>query len=566
MAAIWRLPSALRHVLVVNHPSTFPLLQCSFSTSAVRPSTGRTYLDALALLEKLQSNREVVSAISNTSRDMNLDAIPEMLTWTSKAGYNVQDFAKRGLRCIHVAGTKGKGSVCAMAENILLQYRKRGSDDTGLGKIGVYTSPHLIHVRERIRIDGSPISEPLFSKYFFELWDRFSDAAVSDSNTDALSPDTKPAYFRYLTLLAFHSFIREGVETAIMECGIGGEYDSTNILPTEAITTAAITTLGIDHVGMLGESIEDIAWHKAGIMKAGVPAYTSKQIPKAQAVLDSRADEKGVKLSVIDRLQTLDESIKLGLDGDFQKDNASLAVVLVASHLRIMGITDGVPEPEALASSQSPLPERFIFGLETVTWPGRCQYIKDSNTEWFIDGAHTKDSLEVAATWFTDKVYEARSSSEPPTATMLIFNQQDRDALPLLSGLITSLCQKKLSRGSPKKKASSMKAFINQSSPWVVSKVFTYAAFCTNQPFKPAVEGSIDTTVQNALAQKYSRLDGNQLQMVFESVEEAVDLAHRVSKGKERVMVLVTGSLYLVGSLLKVLEKKGVDTTGKSGV
>ncbi|KAF8852835.1 FolC bifunctional protein [Acephala macrosclerotiorum] len=569
MAAFYRVPPALRHAtVVVNRSPIIAVLPRSFSTTATRLSAVRTYADALPLLEKLQSNREVVSSISNTSHDMNLDAMPEMLTWTRKAGYDVQDFANHGLKCIHVAGTKGKGSVCAMAENILLRYRVRSGGGGSLGKIGLYTSPHLVRVRERIRIDGSPISEPLFARYFFELWEKFSNAAaLSDPDIDPLSPDTKPAYFRFLTLLAFHTFIREGVETAIIECGIGGEYDSTNILPAEAVTTTGITTLGIDHAGMLGETIENIAWHKAGIMKTGVPAYTTNQIPDAQAVLDSRAVEKGVSLSVINRLPAFEEdAIKLGLDGDFQRDNASLAVVLAASHLRTIGASDGTPEPEALATSTKPLPEEFITGLETATWPGRCQFIKDGNTEWLIDGAHTKDSLSAAAAWFTSKLHDAMRSDEPPTATMLIFNQQDRDSQTLLRGLLSSLFDERIEPRRVRTTAEYIPPRTYLQRNWShigVVQLFTYAAFCTNQPFKSAVEGSVDTKAQTALANLYGSIDGNQLHMVYESVEEAVDLARKVSEGDERVLVFVTGSLYLVGGVLKVLEKKGIDTTAR---
>lgn len=483
---------------------------------------------------------------------MNLQAMPEMLAWARKAGYNVQDFAKNGLRCIHVAGTKGKGSVCVMVENILMQYRARNGG-IGLGKIGLYTSPHLVHVRERIRIDGSPISEDLFARYFFELWDRFSNAAAGEESAiDPTSADTKPGYFRYLTLLAFHTFIREGVETAIVECGIGGEYDSTNILPDEAVTVTAITPLAIDHVGMLGETIKDIAWHKSGIMKPGVPTYTTRQVPEAQAVLENRASEKDVELAVVERLPALnDEGIKLGLDGDFQRDNASLAISVAASHLRTMGVCDGVPGTANIASLET-LPREFITGLETATWPGRCQYIKDGNTEWFIDGAHTVESLQATAKWFVTKVLEAKASSKPPTATMLIFNQQDRDAKPLLRALIESL-------DGIRSGVFSVVRF----PPSLKTSAFTYAAFCGNRPFKPADDEVVDIKAQEAQAMHYCRLDGNQLFMEYASAEEAVELAHRISEGDERVLVLVTGSLHLVGAVLKVLDEKGIDVNAK---
>ena len=526
----------------------------------------RRYADAIALLETLQSNRAIVSSISDASRDINQDAIPEMLDWTRKAGYEAEDFARQGLRCIHVAGTKGKGSVCVMIENMLLQYRPDDPGGSafvnrkrmGLGKIGLYTSPHLVTVRERIRIDGMPISEELFTRYFFELWDRFSNAASNSAppHPHPLSSETKPGYFRYLTLLAFHAFIKEGIETAIVECGIGGEYDSTNILPPEAVTASAITRLGIDHVGMLGDTVEKIAWHKAGIMKKGVPTFTIAQLPEAQAVLEKRAVEKDAMLNIVQRLPALDNGdVKLGMDGDYQKDNASLAISVAASHLRTLGTVEDIPSPGGISTSSTQLPEKFIHGLETATWQGRWQVRKEGNIEWYIDGAHTVDSIQATAHWYKNKVLAAKEEANPPTATMLIFNQQDRDASPLIRTLLTTLQQ-----------GSDPSHFINRKGygrtklgvfPNIVQQVFTYAAFCTNTPFRNEInEKELDLGVQEQMAKLYKLIDGNSLNVVYGSIEEAVELARRVAEGDERVLVLITGSLYLVGGLLKVLEKQ----------
>lgn len=537
MTTLFRLPIRVRHA---SNLFTFPLSRCAPSRCAqlfvasrtVATASRRTYADALELLDTLQSNRAVRTTISDTSRDLNLDAIPEMLEWTRKAGYEATDFANRGLRCIHVAGTKGKGSVCVMTENILLQYRKADGVQDGLGKIGLYTSPHLVTVRERIRIDGSPISEVLFTKYFFELWDRFSRSA--SSSRDPLSLETKPGYFRYLTLLAFHTFLEEGVETAIVECGIGGEYDSTNILPPEAVTASAISSLGIDHTGMLGGTIDKIAWHKAGIMKHGVPAFTVKQCPEAQKIIDHRAGQKSVELTVVNRLQT--DRLELGLQGDFQKDNASLAVAIAASHLKSLKVGNDLSPVE---TSKSPsLPKKFVQGLKTVTWQGRCEVRQEGNIEWFLDGAHTLESIEETAGWYSSKVREAYEKDNLPTATMLIFNQQEREGEELLRRLMTRLGTEDLGLSVHS------------------ANMFTYAAFCTNAPFKNSMsEKNLDLGIQDQLAQLYHSLDGNTLNVAYGTVEEAVELARRVFEGEEKAFVLVTGSLHLVGGLLKVLER-----------
>lgn len=506
-------------------------------------SGGRGYEDAIALLDTLQSNRTIVSSISNTSEDMNLCAIPEMLEWTRKAGYEPGDFSRRGLKCIHVAGTKGKGSVCAMVDNILRQYRCEESDSEvvprnikkrGLGKIGLYTSPHLMSVRERIRIDGSPISETLFARYFFELWDRFSDAASASStpHSNPTSSETKPGYFRYLTIMALHTFMEEGVESAIIECGIGGEYDSTNILPAEAVTTTAITKLGIDHVGMLGDTIDKIAWHKAGIMKQGVPSFTVSQLREARSVLTSRAKEKEVKLVLVNRHSGFDDgTIELGTEGEFQKDNASLAMAVSASHLQSLGIQD-VPTPSELLALQHPIPDQFIQGLKTTKWAGRCEVMVTGKITWFIDGAHTVDSIKETGLWYASRMKDINGWGPPQTNSMLIFNQQDRDPEPLLRTLIQSIGH--------------------------YFRSFTFAAFCTNTPFKGegGDKDDIDLSQQKSTSKIYTSLDRNPMCMEYASIEEAVELVHRVSEDDERFFVLVTGSLHLVGGLMKVLERR----------
>ncbi|TVY82851.1 Folylpolyglutamate synthase [Lachnellula suecica] len=534
--------------------------------SALITGSVRLIGTALSALEgadaTLQSNRTIRAAIADAPQDQdpNRNAIPEMLQWARRAGYESAELGRQGQRYIHVAGTKGKGSVSVMAENILLQYRR-----PEVGRIGLYTSPHLVTVRERIRIDGKPISESLFTRYFYELWDRF-EKAVSNEDSLSYTGETRPGYFRYLTLLAIHAFIQEGVKTAIMECGIGGEYDSTNMLPADAVAVGAITRLGIDHTAMLGETIEEIAWHKAGIMKKGAPMFTVEQLPEAYTVLENRAKEKEVQLEVTSRLPELETGeLELGLLGDFQKDNASLAVAVAASYLRGIGVTQDVPptpEPTSKKNTETQneavdnasfvvghstgLPARFQQGLETVKWPGRCEIRKDGNIDWLIDGAHTIDSIAAAARWFRSKMEEAFASSRPPTTMMLIFNQEDRDGSALLQQLFTTL-----TTFDPLSTSHSKHWFS-------LLPIFRYAAFPTNEPFAAANKGrKAQLPIQTKLADDYRSLDRNSLHMVYGSVEEAVDLAVRISEGEDRAVILVTGSLHLVGGLLQVLEKRG---------
>ena len=153
----------------------------------------------------------------------------------------------------------------------------------------MYTSPHLISVRERIRINSTPISPDLFAKYFFEVWHLLGAES-----------STRPSYFRYLTLMSFHVFLQEGVNVAIYETGVGGRYDSTNIVEHPACT--GITSLGIDHTYTLGNTIEQIAWQKGGIFKRGSPSFSvhQKHQKEVMSVLNKCAVVVGNRMICVD--------------------------------------------------------------------------------------------------------------------------------------------------------------------------------------------------------------------------------------------------------------------------
>lgn len=196
--------------------------------------------------------------------------------------------------------------------------------------------------------------------------------------------------------MSYHVFLQEGVDAAIYEVGVGGEYDSTNIVDRPAVT--GISSLGIDHVFTLGETIDKIAWHKAGIQKAGVPSFTVNQKSEAMEVVEKRAAEKGVKsFRVVDvdpRLMT----VKIKPAANFQRGNASLAICLAETVLKKL-------DPKFSTSPDS-LSKEFVDALEHVIWRGRCETKVDGNITWYLDGAHTADSIKVAAKWFGDEVAE----------------------------------------------------------------------------------------------------------------------------------------------------------------
>lgn len=302
---------------------------------------------------------------------------------------------------IHVAGTKGKGSVCAFVSSILAQHQQRHHKPT---KTGLLISPHLIAVRERIRIDNTPLSEALFAKYFFEVHDRLvRDPATASLRPDDAEPGSTPIYARFLTLLALYVFLHEGVDAAVVETGVGGEFDATNVVDRPLAT--GIATLGIDHVFVLGETVDKIAWHKAGIMKHGSsPAFAVEQVafPSAEAVLKDRAFEKGVELRIVtvdDRLRA--SGVRMRPDAPFQWRNASLAVALAE---RALAVLDPVGFAESCEKAgEGRVSAEVKAGIEQVVWRGRCEIKEEGKIRWHVDGAHTTDSLKMAARWFADE-------------------------------------------------------------------------------------------------------------------------------------------------------------------
>ena len=312
-------------------------------------------------------------------------------------------------------------------DSILSQYRK--SHDIP-NKIGLFTSPHLIAVRERIRINSRPISQELFAKYFFEVWDRLQGVE-------------KPVYFRYLTLLSFHVFLQEGVDAAVYEVGVGGEYDSTNIITRPAVT--GITSLGIDHTHTLGNTLSEIAWHKAGIQKPNTPSFTVVQQPAAMKVIEERAQtQHPSSLKVVKEDPRL-QGVRIRPDAPFQRLNASLAVELANVVLTRLARQKMALDIDLRWDK---LPKEVVDGLETVVWRGRCEKKVDGNLTWYLDGAHTADSILVATRWFGEECSQrlvsiadltylpASNKLHRPGRRVLIFNQQGhREAMALLQGL-----------------------------------------------------------------------------------------------------------------------------------
>ncbi|KAI0548432.1 FolC bifunctional protein [Xylaria curta] len=555
--------------LCSNTKSQAPFIYISSRNTRLSSTMARTYESALSHLAALQSNKAITSLFTpppssstGPKQDLNALAIPEMQAWLLRAGISTSDLTNSGLRCIHVAGTKGKGSVCAYL-TALLSHSSDSETRELAGKVGTYTSPHLVSVRERIAINGEAISRDLFARYFFEVWDACTEAARAElasqrSNSDGkgeeiseehlTGPATKPFYFRFLTLVALRAFLGEGVRSAVIECGIGGEYDSTNVLPAELITASVISQLGIDHVGMLGGTLPEIAWHKAGVCKAGRKCFTRRlEGEETMRVLRKRAEEKNATLVEVED----EDVVRWGgvekgagsLEGEFQKYNQALAVLAAREHLRVIAGETSTYQPEN--HKLEDIPVSFTSALQYARLRGRCETREDETAPitWLIDGAHTAESLTEVARWFVGKM-----KTNPDGNTILLFNQQDRDAGRLVTGLLRDI-ETNNNQGEKKQK-----------------QLFTHALFTRNDIHPRILSGEEaeperDLTVQTTAAKAMQETAPDTTTRVLDNVSDAVAEARSIANqdGSRRTTVLVTGSLHLVGALLRTLEPEAED-------
>ncbi|MFM8534039.1 MAG: bifunctional folylpolyglutamate synthase/dihydrofolate synthase, partial [Acidimicrobiia bacterium] len=220
---------------------------------------------------------------------------------------------ERAYRSIHVAGTNGKGSVAAMVE--------RGLRAAGL-KTGRYTSPHLDRIEERVAIDGQPIDRPTFQAVTADA------LAAIDALVAAGTLSVTPTFFEVSTAIAFEIFKRQSVDVAVVEVGLGGRYDATNVLTP---TISAITSIAFDHERHLGSTLAEIAFEKAGIAKRGVPLVIGRLPREAEARITKVARE--VEAPLVDAHATTTDRkyppLTLALPGRHQLENAAVAVAIL---------------------------------------------------------------------------------------------------------------------------------------------------------------------------------------------------------------------------------------------
>lgn len=270
--------------------------------------------------------------------------------------------------CFHVAGTNGKGSVCAMIESVQRAH----------GRLtGLYTSPHLVSVGERIRVGSVPVSEDRVAGLAEELRPHHAALAAQD-------PGLAPTFFELMTAAALLEFRARGTEVNVLETGLGGRLDATNVCEPEV---TVITSIGLDHQEFLGPTLADIAREKAGIIKRGVPCVMADLPPEAEAAVRARAAELGAPLHLV-RERFRDGLPECGLAGDHQRRNAGAALLACELATRL-------PVRDDLARR----------ALRETVWAGRWQRLPLADGRvLLVDGAHNEEGARAAAAMLADLV------------------------------------------------------------------------------------------------------------------------------------------------------------------
>ena len=393
---------------------------------------------------------------------------------------------QKGYPVIHIAGTKGKGSTGALIDSVL---RRAGY------RVGFYTSPHLVTVRERIRIDGRLVSKREFARYLQTIARIPCDIRLGDR----LAFRT---VFEHLTAAALLAFAYKKVDIALIETGLGGRLDATVVLDP---ILSVITPIGLDHTAILGDTLSQIAAEKAHIIKPGIPAISSPQHREAISEIVRRADLVGAPLSFaagrseFKRLTSTPRrtviktsrkwlgmtEIEVRLAGDFQLDNVSVALS-VFEHLREKGFNISA--------------EAVTEGMKRVQWFGRMQYYP-SRPPMIIDGAHNVLAVKM--------VKQALLNILPGKSWRVVFAAN---------------------KGKPKRE------MLNELAD--IASRFYLAPL--QFPKSITAEGLVEAAQQVA-----------SISTICPDVPEALHTAQREADVGD--MILVVGSLYLVGEVLRNL-------------
>jgi len=408
---------------------------------------------------------------------------------------------ERTFPSIHIAGTNGKGSTAAFLESIL---RKAGF------RTGLYTSPHLERINERIRIDGEEINDQLFAQIFTQIQVTI-EALLADGRLKA-----HPTYFECVTAIAFEAFAEQHVDFAVVEVGLGGRLDATNVLVP---VLSVITRIDFDHENFLGHSLREIAGEKAGILKEGVPVVIAGQPDEARAVLLDRArklhcpvaelplafavekesiEDGSVRATVLEKASGAKFEVAPQLAGRFQLHNALNALagarILQERNYRISDAD-------------------MVEGISAARWPGRMERLQ-SNPDVYLDGAHNPGAARELAR-FLEENFQGRR-------IYLLFGAMRDKAVDEVAGLLF---------------------------PMAYEVIFTEAQ-----------------TPRAISAARLQEIAGHHAErsLVVPEARQALEAALR--KARPTDVIFITGSLYLVGQLRREWRKRGKFAPGSEKI
>ena len=397
---------------------------------------------------------------------------------------------QKEVKSIHVAGTKGKGSTSAIIQSIL--------KSSGF-KAGLYTSPHLVSFRERIRINDNLISKEDVGGIIGTIKE-----AVDEMGGE------KPSFFEIYTALAYLYFKRENVDFAVYETGLGGRLDATNVIDPLA---CAITPISYEHTHILGDALAKIAYEKAGIIKRGGICVSAPQEEEALSVIESVCKEREAELVLVGRdiklkeLTANDEEEVFDVSALFGKyDN--LHMKLLGFHQVVnAGVAIGVIEALRL-SGVSVGKDAIRKGIESVRWPGRLEVLRRRSPRIILDGAQNKASADILAR-SVKRLFKYRK------LILVIGVSKDKDIKGILKELVP-----------------------------VSDMIILTKSEIAERAMDPALISGLITPESKAVG-------------VTQNVKDALDKA--LQKASPSDLVLVTGSLFVVGEARKILVKEQYD-------
>lgn len=390
---------------------------------------------------------------------------------------------------VQVAGTNGKGSVCAFLDSICVH--------SGI-KTGLYTSPHLISITERIQVNGSDISEADFARHATHVRETVENLLARGELA------YRPTFFEQVTAIALVAFAEAKVELSILETGLGGRLDATTAANAEI---AAITRIDLDHQEYLGETIEDIAAEKAAIIRKDSIVCVGKQLPEAFEVIADRCSDLGVIPTTLNYARWepnspgvdfimsgfTAEEVFVSLAGEHQYENAALAILVAKQLKTIFPISD----------------MNIIYGLERARHPGRLEWMDQGNIRILLDGAHNQCGAHALARYMT--------KWHPKAGIVLVYgSMKGKDYDSILETLIPLVNDIILTESGNSRSVSASQIADVGTLVLIKDQVFVIAD----------VRQALDAAVQ--LAETYP--------------------------ATRQAFVLVTGSLYLVGEVKKLLD------------